>query len=52
MRMDERADRYGHSDDRMGLERIASDALGYLRSRRSEHWLMFAAGLAIGLILS
>ena len=48
MRMNER---YGRSDERAGFERIASDALGYLRSCRSEHWLMFLAGLAIGLVL-
>jgi hypothetical protein len=49
MRMNER---YGGSDERGGFERIARHALGYLRSRRSEHWLMFLAGLVVGLILS
>jgi hypothetical protein len=44
-------ERYRGSNDRAGVERIASDALGYLRSRRSEHWLMFLAGLVIGLTL-
>jgi hypothetical protein len=48
MRMNER---YRGSNERAGVERIASDALGYLRSRRSEHWLMFLAGLVIGLTL-
>ena len=49
MRMNERYG--GGSDQRGGFERVASDAMGYLRSRRSEHWLMFLAGLVIGLIL-
>jgi hypothetical protein len=51
MRMDDRAGLYGRSDHRAGLERFASVALAYLRSRTSEHWLMFVAGLAIGLRL-
>jgi hypothetical protein len=51
MHMDDRADLYGRRDHRSGFERVAGDALGYVRSRRSEHWLMFLAGLAVGLIL-
>ena len=51
MRIDERADRYGRRDHRTGFERLASAALDYLRSRSSEHWLMFLAGLMIGLFL-
>jgi hypothetical protein len=51
MRIDDRADPYGRRDDRTAFERVASDALGYVRSRRSEHWLMFFAGLVVGLIL-
>jgi hypothetical protein len=51
MRMDDRADLYGRRDHRAGFERLASSALDYLRSRTSEHWLMFVAGLAVGLIL-
>lgn len=51
MRMDERSDLYGRPHDRSGFERRASSALEYLRSRNSEHWLMFLAGLMIGLFL-
>jgi hypothetical protein len=51
MRTDERADRYDRTDHRAALERLASAALAYLRSRSSEHWLMFLAGLVIGLFL-
>jgi hypothetical protein len=49
--MDERTDFYGRRDHRAGFERLASAALAYLRSRSSEHWLMFLAGLLIGLFL-
>jgi hypothetical protein len=38
-------------DQRTGFERLAEQALGYLRSRTADHWLMFIAGLAIGLII-
>jgi hypothetical protein len=51
MRMDERADLYGRHDHRTGFERLASGVLDYLRSRSSEHWLMFVIGLMIGLFL-
>ena len=51
MHPDERAGWYGRQDYRTELERLARGALDYLRSRRREHWLMFCAGLAIGLIL-
>jgi hypothetical protein len=51
MGMDYRADLYGRSDHRTRFERLAGRALDYLRSRSSEHWLMFGAGLAIGLLL-
>ena len=34
-----------------GFERLASSALDYLRSRSSDHWLMFVVGVAIGLFL-
>jgi hypothetical protein len=36
---------------RTGFERIAERALAYLSSRTADHWLMFAAGLAIGLVV-
>jgi hypothetical protein len=42
---------YGAPDQRTGFERLTEQALGYLRSRTAEHWLMFLAGLAIGLIV-
>jgi hypothetical protein len=51
MRMDYRTDPYGRRDDRTVFERLAASALDYLRSRSSEHWLMFCAGLMIGLWL-
>jgi hypothetical protein len=51
MRMDERAGLYGRHNDRTGFERLASGVLDYLRSRSSEHWLMFVIGLMIGLFL-
>ena len=51
MRMDDRTDLYSRHRDRSGFERLASNALEYLRSRTSEHWLMFLAGLMIGLFL-
>ena len=51
MRMDDRTDLYGRHRNRSGFERLASNALEYLRSRTSEHWLMFLAGLMIGLFL-
>lgn len=50
MRMDDRADPYGHHQ-RTGFERMVSHALDYLRSRSSEHWLMFVAGLLVGVFL-
>jgi hypothetical protein len=51
MHMDDRADLYGRRDHRTAFERLAGRGLQYLRSRTSEHWLMFGAGLAIGLLL-
>jgi hypothetical protein len=51
MRMDERADLYGRRDNGNGFERLASSVLDYVRSRTTEHWLMFVIGLMIGLFL-
>jgi hypothetical protein len=51
MRFDERVDFHGRGDHRAGIERLADAALAWLRSRSSEHWLMFLAGLMIGLFL-
>jgi hypothetical protein len=42
---------YGGPDQRTGFERLGEQALGYLRSRSVDHWLMFLAGLVIGLIV-
>jgi hypothetical protein len=51
MRMHDRTDLYGRDYNRSGFERLVSGALDYLRSRSSDHWLMFVVGLAIGLFL-
>ncbi len=40
--------RYGRS----AWERGSSRFMDYLRSRRSDHWIMFLAGLVLGLILA
>ncbi len=42
---------YGGLDQRTGFERVAERVLDYLRGRTADHWLMFLAGLAIGLIV-
>ena len=51
MRMDYRADQYGYRSQRTVLERVMARALDYLRSRNTEHWLMFFSGLGVGLLL-
>jgi hypothetical protein len=51
MRMDDRTDLYGRASNGTGFEHLASGVLDYLRSRSSEHWLMFVIGLIIGLFL-
>ena len=51
MHTDDRAGWYGPRDHRATFQRLASSALDYLRSRSSEHWLMFCAGLVVGLML-
>jgi hypothetical protein len=51
MRMGDGADRYGGRAQCAGFERLAGDALDYVRSRSSEHWLIFLAGVLIGLFL-
>jgi len=43
---------YGASSGRTAFERLGEQALGYLRSRTADHWLMFLAGLVIGVIIS
>ena len=41
---------YGR-DDRGAFERLAERAIAYLQSRSVEHWLMFMAGLVLGLLI-
>ncbi|MCC2662775.1 MAG: hypothetical protein K0R41_1745 [Geminicoccaceae bacterium] len=42
---------YGGRSDRTGFERVSERAMDYLRSRTADHWLMFAAGLVVGMIV-
>jgi hypothetical protein len=42
---------YGGREARTGFERAAEQVLDYLRGRTVDHWLMFLAGLVIGLII-
>jgi hypothetical protein len=42
---------YGAPSGRSAFERLGEQALGYLRSRTADHWLMFLAGLVVGLIV-
>jgi len=44
-------DRTGTYDQRSTFERVAEQFLGYLRSRTADHWLMFAAGVVLGLMV-
>ncbi len=46
--MDDSVRGYG---GRTGFERTVERVLNYLRGRTADHWLMFLAGLAIGLII-
>jgi hypothetical protein len=39
------------AERREGLARLGDDLAQWLRTRPAEQWLMFAAGLALGLIL-
>jgi hypothetical protein len=43
---------YGGRRDRTAFERITEQAMAYLRSRTADHWLMFAAGLVVGMFVS
>jgi hypothetical protein len=38
-------------EDRSAFERIADQALTYLRTRTADHWLMFVAGVVLGLLI-
>jgi hypothetical protein len=42
---------YGARSERTGFERVSERAMAYLRSRTADHWLMFAAGLVVGMIV-
>ena len=42
---------YGNRGSRTTFERISEQALAYLRSRTADHWLMFAAGVVLGLMV-
>ena len=39
------------TDDRSAFERVADQALAYLRTRTADHWLMFVAGLVLGMLI-
>jgi hypothetical protein len=43
---------YGRREHPRPFERFGEQLLDYLRSRTVEHWLMFLAGLVVGLVLS
>ena len=40
-----------HGRHESAWERGSSRFMDYVRSRRSDHWIMFLAGLVLGLIL-
>lgn len=39
------------TEHREGFARLGDDLIAWLRTRPAEQWLMFAAGLALGLFL-
>ena len=39
------------TDDRSAFERVGEQALAWLRTRTADHWLMFVAGLVLGLLI-
>lgn len=41
----------GYRGERNALERIGKRIQAYLGSRTADHWIMFLAGVVIGLIL-
>jgi hypothetical protein len=49
--MDDSVRGYGGREARTAFERAAEQVLAYLRGRTADHWLMFLAGLVIGLII-
>ncbi|MGH6914517.1 MAG: hypothetical protein ACREH3_12525 [Geminicoccales bacterium] len=50
-------DRYGdrtyrdRDDRRDGFERVGARVLDFLRSRTADQWLMFLAGVVVGMIV-
>ena len=42
---------YGGRETRTGFERAAEQVLNYLRGRTADQWLMFLAGLVLGLMI-
>lgn len=42
-------DPYGRRAD--GFERVGGRVLEFLRSRSADHWLMFLAGVVVGMIV-
>ncbi len=50
MHADEFEDR-NYSRHESAWERGSSRFMAYVRTRRSDHWIMFLAGLVIGLVL-
>lgn len=44
---------YGQAGPGRGdrMQRLGEALVAYVRSRTAEHWIMFAAGLALGVLL-
>jgi hypothetical protein len=42
---------FGERSGRGVFERTAEQVLSYLRRRTADHWIMFLAGLVVGLII-
>ena len=45
------SDSFPRNDHSSLLGRLGEQALAYLQTRTAEHWIMFLAGIIIGLIL-
>lgn len=44
-------DSYRRADGTDGFERVGGRILDFLRSRSADHWIMFLAGIVIGMIV-
>jgi hypothetical protein len=44
-------DPYRHAGRNDGFERAGSRILDFLRSRSADHWVMFLAGVVVGIII-